>query len=245
MARRVVKVEAKRRAKEERELKAVQSRIHGKGKNTAPVSVASTLLKGTLSSSSRRGEESMAPKMKRLFQWAIVKLYEEGSVVLWDGAIRPIRHERQDTSGLWKVNSTAAANCTVFSAISSTSLRISRVGPGNVEEDDGDISDPPKNEEAYISVTPEHLAPYVEKAISTLMGRSQPPTSLSSTGHRGSLHVPAPPPGPSKEEITTFLRKMDGRWARIGEWIVEDALEVLRKEDKVWCIGKGKWELCM
>jgi hypothetical protein len=183
--------------------------------------------------------------MKRLFQWAIVKLYEEGSVILWDGSARPIQNEGRETSRLWKVNSTIGADSTVFSSVSSASFGILSVGAEDRDDDEGEISDPPATgEEAYISLTPEHLAPHVEKAIRTLMARSRP-AALSTKGHNHSWPEPAPLPGPTKEEITSFLRRIDGRWARVGEWVVEDALQVLKMGDRVWCVGKGRWELCL
>jgi hypothetical protein len=190
--------------------------------------------------------------MKRLFQWAIVKLYEEGSIVLWDGAVRPLplHEEGRETSGLWKVNSTVGADSTTFSSVSFGTSGGNTLRVEDDEEDEGELSDPPANgeEEAYITLTPAHLASHVEKAISALMTRSQS-TATQTHNHTNNrthkLPAPAPPPGPTKEEITTFLRRMDGRWARVGEWVVDDALEALRREDKIWCVGKGRWELCL
>jgi len=222
MARRVVKAEAKRRTREERKLRAAQLQTRAKN----PTSLS--LTKGNINS---RPDEPIAPKMKRLFQWAIIKLYEEGSIVLWDGAIRsfPLHLEGRETSGLWKINSTAGADSTVFSSVSFGTSG----GTANGEE------------EAYITLTPAHLAPHVEKAIGTLMARSQSTATHTHNHTSNRTHKPAPPPGPTKEEITTFLRRMDGRWARVGEWLVDDALEALRGENRVWCVGKGRWELCL
>lgn len=223
MARRVVKAEAKRRAREERHRTQAQGK-EGKAATT------------TTSSSSSRGkqqqpEHALGPTMKRLFQVAIIKLYEEGSVVLFDGPARPLPDVDtiSETSRLWKANSsTASADSTVFSSVSSISV--------SFDEDPGEISDPPPScaqEEAYISLTPAHLAPYVENAIRSIMARA--PKSKTAT----------PPPGPTKEEITAFLKRADGRWERVGEWVVGDALDVLRNEDRIWCIGRGRWELCL
>jgi hypothetical protein len=238
MARRVVKAESKRRAREERKLKVAQSQGQAKGKSE----ISATRSTSTSKASSGRTHEPIAPKMKRLFQWAIVKLYEEGSVILWDGPARPIQIDGRETSGLWKANSTIGPDSTAFSSISfGTSCFSTEVR----EDDEGEISDPPTTgEEAYISLTPARLAPLVEQAIGTLMARSRTAT-LPTKGHNRNWPEPAPPPGPTKEEITTFLRRTDGRWARVGEWVVEDALEVLKKDDRVWCIGKERWELCL
>lgn len=231
MAYRVVKAEAKRRAREERKLK-----VQTQENNSA---ILSSSTKGT----TPRPDEAAAPKMKRLFQWAIVKLYEEGSVVLWDGAVRPLASsdEGRETNGLWKVNITIGADSTSVS-FGTSSGATSRV---EGDEDEGEISDPAADEEAYISLTPAHLAPHVEKAINTLMARSRCTANTHTNCRIYKLHAPAPPPGPTKEEITKFLQRMDGRWARVGEWTVDDALRVLQKEDKVWCVGQGRWELCL
>ncbi|KAF7980580.1 hypothetical protein HWV62_37759 [Athelia sp. TMB] len=226
MARRVVKAEAKRRARGERERLRAQTQVSTSDKA------------GILSSSSSKTKsippEQLGAKMKRLFQVAIIKLYEEGSVVLFDGPARSIRDLdiANETSRLWKANSsTASADSTVFS-VSSLSLAPSQ------EEDLGDISDPPAHkEEAYISLTPAHLAPHVEEAIRAIMGRPNQPVSK----HR----LAGPPPGPTKDEITRHLKRADARWAQVGEWVVEDALRVLEEEDRIWCVGKGKWELCL
>jgi hypothetical protein len=250
MARRVVKAEAKRRVREERKLKSVQSQQPLREKNPSPTLGSTLPSKG--SSSSRSVNEPIAPKMKRLFQWSIVKLYEEGSIVLWDGPVRPLSlHDQgRETSGLWKMNSTMGADSTTFSSVSSTSFGSSRVvtGDGRVDDDEGFISDPPANgdEEAYIPLTPEHLAPHVEKAIGTLMTRSRTTTIPTPHSHlRSKMQAPAPLPGPTKEDITIFLRRKDARWARVGDWVVEDALELLKREGRVWCVGKGRWELCL
>ncbi|KAH9919815.1 uncharacterized protein B0H18DRAFT_957326 [Fomitopsis serialis] len=77
MARRVVDEEGRRRAKEERE-QARSGIAQAKGKRPA------------------RPSEPKAKKIKRLFQFAIRQLYEEGSIVLWDGPVRPL--PREDTS---------------------------------------------------------------------------------------------------------------------------------------------------
>ncbi|KAJ2977229.1 hypothetical protein NUW54_g11445 [Trametes sanguinea] len=51
-------------------------------------------------------------------------------------------------------------------------------------------------------------------------------------------------PGPTAQELLAWLRNSDERWARVGLWSVEEALEWGRKEGRVWCVGKGRWEVC-
>lgn len=226
MARRVVSEEGRRRAKEERE-QMRSGLAQGKGKQVQrPV----------------RPSEPKAKKMKRLFQFAIRQLYEEGSIVLWDGPVRPL--PREDTNAtqlsgpLWKANSSTASAMSAISAVSS-------VAPD--DDDPGQLSDPSPSEEAYISLTPEVLAGIVERAITEFVA-----AAAARSKHRGRPRAddptapfapPAPPPGPTPAEIVTWLHR-DTRWARVGEWAVKDALEWARAEGRVWCIGHGRWELC-
>ncbi|KZP33722.1 hypothetical protein FIBSPDRAFT_1035736 [Athelia psychrophila] len=235
MARRVVKAEVKRRAREERHRAQTQSSTSSKA-GTASKPTASA---GPSSSKNKQPEHALGPKMKRLFQVAIIKLYEEGSVVLFDGPARSIEDldTMNETSRLWKANTSTstAADSTVFSSVSSITLPIL----ASQDEDLGYVSDPPANqEEAYISLTPARLAPCVEEAIRNIMSR---PPAKGNHPHSLTTH----PPGPTKEEIATYLGRADARWARVGEWVVGDALDVLRREDRVWCVGKERWEVCL
>jgi hypothetical protein len=229
MASRVVKAEAKRR------VQAEHKRMKEEAARGSKVEIAKN-----------GSRETIAPKMKRLFSWAIVKLYEEGSIVLWDGPVRVCQGSGcgggGGTSGLWKLNSShanTAADDSVFSTVSSV-VSVRRGGAGG-EDDDGALSDPEPHEEAYVSLTPALLAVYVEKAIGTLMARS------AEAPRRGlrSIRPPAPAPGPMKEDVLMFLRRADERWARVGEWAVDEALEVLAREGKAWDVGGGRWELCL
>ncbi|KZP15773.1 hypothetical protein FIBSPDRAFT_958603 [Athelia psychrophila] len=97
-----------------------------------------------------------------------------------------------ETSWLWKANASTstAADSTVSFSASSVTLPILA---SQEEEDPGYVSDPPPNkEEAYISLTPVHLVPYAGEAI------------------RASCLT--------KEEIATYLKRADARWARVEGW---------------------------
>jgi len=120
--------------------------------------------------------------MKRLFGWALVRLYEEGSIVLWDGPMHslPIPLSGPESS-LWS----AAGTSTVFSASSissSMSLFSSAVTDPSTHQDatNGYLSDPQPN-----------------------MGE------------------------PTAKAIMVYLHRTDTRWARVGVWAVEEAVEVL------------------
>lgn len=173
---------------------------------------------------SRATKPADAPrlKIKRLFSWAVLKLYEEGSIVLWDGPVRPLpvpmplqilSSSDTNTSGLWKTaNSTVSfstANSTMFSSTFVSSSKFI------VSEEDGYLSDPPphEEEEAYVSLTPALLAGPVREA-------------MRAKGVRGkSTKMGA-------EDITGYLRRGDERWARVGAWVVEEAMEIVLAEWK-------------
>ncbi|KZT65285.1 hypothetical protein DAEQUDRAFT_814359 [Daedalea quercina L-15889] len=229
LARRVVDEEGRRRVKEEREQKKADA-TQAKGKQRQV--------------HSGRSSEPRAKKMKRLFQFAIRQLYQEGSIVLWDGPIRPLPREdtvsTQLSGPLWRANSSSASAMSTLSTVSS-------VAPG--DEDSGQLSEPSPGEEAYISLTPKVLAGIAECAIREFMAagaarrHKQHGHSRANVDPSAPFAPAAPPPGPSTAEIAGWLHR-DARWARVGEWAVKDALEWARAEGRVWCIGHGRWELC-
>ncbi|KAH9077010.1 hypothetical protein EDB83DRAFT_2514719 [Lactarius deliciosus] len=140
-------------------------------------------------------------KSKRLFSWAIRKLYQDGSIILWDGPVL----------------SPPEPDC---------NARFEYVSADRTE----DLSDPPSDEEAYASLSTLYLATQVERA-------GQP--------SHGRRHLPLP--GPTTDDITNHLKREDDRWKRITTWAVQEALEWLRDNDRVWCVsedGGGRWELC-
>ncbi|KAH7921737.1 hypothetical protein BV22DRAFT_1038277 [Leucogyrophana mollusca] len=239
LAARVVRAEAKRRAREEARAHASQSQdanggasarvphgsstrtTHGSSARTTPPSGKTQ----TQSQKHKQQEQADPPrlKMKRLFAWAVVRLYEEGAIVLWDGPVRrmpcppalfaprggggsQIQGQSQrgngdgETSALWKT-----ANSTLFSTTT---------GGGSTFDDedaDAELSDPREGEEAYVPLTPAFLAGYVREAVGR-MG-----TGTGRGRGRGR---------PSAEDVTACLRRMDARWARVGAWTVEEAMGI-------------------
>jgi hypothetical protein len=202
MARMVVLAEAKRRGQMERKRANEDSQKRTEHSNRVEL----------------LSQDKIGPKMKRLFKWAVVKLYEEGSIVLCDGPARVYAEGVfSGTSRLWKTSSSAFPSASY------------------VEGEEDDLSDPQPHDEAYVPVTATFLAGHVEKAIATLMARP----SKSRDG-RGSVLS-----GPTQEDITTFMRRSDERWAHLGGWAVGDALEMLKTEGRAWEVGGGSWELCL
>lgn len=262
LAKRVVEAESKRRAKDERkkrkedEAKALSnvkakattksydrsstSGIRGSGMSSTIQTTSALLGKGS------EGEPVYA-KMKRLFRYAIRQLYNEGSIVLWDGPNRPLPRPYvpipqpcflsssdvkpplipSATNHLWKVSSTAGDSTVTTSA--------SSVSQSSFDDDLGDLSDPSPEEEAYIPLTSAYLSKTVERAIIDIMSRP----SVKSHGTKG-----RPRPGPSTDELVEHLHRRDERWARVGEWAVKEALECGREQGRLWCIGDGRWEVC-
>lgn len=144
LARRVVVAEAKRRAKEQRK-KGGEGRSQGSTTTSA----------------------SLGSKMKRLFQWAVVQLLHEGSLILWDGPMRVCGDDAHgEVSGLWKT----------WTSIS-TSAEKSDLGlPGGTGHDgwdDGNLTEPAADEEGYMPVTSSFMAEYVEDVIRDLNGATK------------------------------------------------------------------------
>ncbi|KAF8889608.1 hypothetical protein BD779DRAFT_1439017 [Infundibulicybe gibba] len=217
LARRVAEAEAKRRAKQDR--------------------ISNTALSNT---ASRRKHNPMdrshlAQRMKRLFEWAIVQLLQNGGIVIWDGPSRPHMDSGANRSSLWKLDSTLDST---ISSADSTIFSTPDTGTQIDEDDTADVlSEPEEGEESYMPVTPAFLATYVEQSIREL---TMEPSS--STGQKGGADMRRS----TKSSVTTtaILARLqkDDRWRSIGSWNVDEALDLLKKEARAWCVG-GAWEL--
>lgn len=241
LARRVVDAEAKRRAREERKREKEQAAQAPPGKSRAHKSSAPAS-RPAMSAAAYKHGEPRAAKMKRLFRYAVRQLYDEGSIVLWDGPVRrvPLRPlpapsfvssrvapRAGETSRLWR----ASGSSVTASHVSSVSQA------GDEEDEDGELSDPPEDEDAYIPLTPAYLCRVVEDAIRTMANRPPPRTAQG-------WKTAGPPPGPTPDEIVSHLHRRDERWARVGNWAVKDALDWGKDNGRVWCIGDNRWEIC-
>jgi hypothetical protein len=200
MARKVVDAEDRRKRREERKAKEEGSS------------------KGKKESGKKLGHYE---RTRRLFKQAILKLCDEGSIVIWDG---PKRDWKGEVSGdgrrLWKMDTTTS------SWIGNTPS-----GPCSVIEDE-ELSDAAPEEESYVPLTAAYLGKYVEKAIKEIMDKSEAPECDLTSGRKG----------PNKKEILMWLQG-DGRWRRVGDWAVEEALNLLKEEERIWEVGEGRWEL--
>ena len=203
LASRVVQAVTRRKSREERK------KLKETGTLKSKTQVSSTL-----------PPDKVGPKMKRLFQWAIIRLLKEGCIVLWDGPVRECSNTSiSDTSRLWKSTTTTTNSNSTFGSLNT----------GNDDDDEGYLSDPSPNEEAYISLTPDFSADHIEAAIKVLSDRQ--------------LKLGKPYAGATLQDILAFMRKDDDRWQYMGDWTVKDALDVLSRDGRVWKTGKASWDV--
>ncbi|KAJ6468285.1 hypothetical protein C8R45DRAFT_875882 [Mycena sanguinolenta] len=228
MAKRVVKAEAKRRARE------AKKREKEARPGAPPKKPTQAML---------NDQQKLHPRMKRLFNWAIFQLMKEGDVISWEGPVRPYRTRDPnealadpDSSALWKLNSsnsTVGANSTLFSNASIA----------EDDEDEGELSDPQSGEEAFISLTPSFLATVVENAIRTFVEQAaaHAPTRMAdSNGSR----IRAPAAGPTVSQIVSLLKR-DDTWRNLSEFTVKEALGRLKDEGRAWTSSGDRWQLSM
>ncbi|KAL1949104.1 hypothetical protein VTO73DRAFT_10910 [Trametes versicolor] len=282
LARRVVHAEAHRRAKEERKKAKVDAeRSQSRNKSKSSSTHASTSTSASASTASKQASKetdladpkAAAAATKRLFRQAIRTLFQDGSIVLWDGPIRPLPAPALDplipssfSSALWKANTSTASSTSASMSASTTtsSSRTSRSFPAYDEwDEDAPLSDPEPSEEAYVPLTPVYFARVLERAIASLVAEAsaapapapsgdatpKPRQALSlierlraqEAGAEGGTQAAV---GPTAAELLAWLRNSDERWARVGLWSVEEALEWGRREGRLWCVGKGRWEVC-
>ena len=126
------------------------------------------------------------------------------------------------------MSSSIDANSTGFTSTTSGSLSFTGADP-DLEV----LTDPDPDEESYIPLTPSYLCRHVEKAITSMMARV-----------KKTRRDNKPVPGPMPSDILHHLRKKDDRWARLGEWHVKDALEWGKENERLWCVGQDRWEVC-
>ncbi|KAG5219860.1 succinate:fumarate antiporter [Salix suchowensis] len=220
LARRVVEAEAKRRAKEERRSHVPERQFL---------------------------EVNPGPKMKRLFTFTIRKLYDEGSIVLWDGPVHPYASKYgfiPPNDGLWKISSKSAASTQMHN----DSLSLSATFSMTCDSASISCSTTPDVTFAFAKLKVHfpilgrrrglhfrhsaYLAPLVEEAIEVLVGRMKSAnTANGNTRREPTMHTH---PGPTLSQITSYLQRKDSRWAKIGEWKVHEALTLLRDTGKIW-----------
>ena len=244
MAHRVVEHERKRRAREERKKQEASQ-------GTRHVAVPPP-------PSKQVREEPSVRKAKRLYMWALRELHREGSIILheddapvWESPVLA-----QPSVGIWKpLRSDAHSGTQDTADTTHESLASARAGD---DCDPGALSDPPAHEESYIPLTPALLSEPILDAIKGLMARKplcRPKPSRASggqqrvpesyRGHPGGIGGSGDKKrmGPTAAELRVYLSGVDARWEHVGEYTVMDALDILRREERVYRVGNGRWEL--
>ncbi|KAK7032727.1 Stn1 domain-containing protein [Favolaschia claudopus] len=225
MAKRVVKAEAKRRAREaHKRAKEAKDGVPGK--------------KPVVTQTMRNDQQKLHPRMKRLFSWAILQLVKEGDVILWEGSVYPCPAKGAadpDSSALWKSSSstsTAGGNSTVFSSVSIA----------EDDEDEGELTDPYSDEEAYVSLTPAVLATTIESTIAKLVARAAARDQARTDSSRPRPRMRGG--GATVQEIMSYL-KADDMWRNLSEFAVKEALVFLKDEGRAWNPSADRWDLSL
>ncbi|EJC98251.1 uncharacterized protein FOMMEDRAFT_97039 [Fomitiporia mediterranea MF3/22] len=227
MALAVVWAEGKRREREKRK------REKEKGLDCRQTQASnSSNTSSRFKSNGASDPEQVARNMKRLFQKTIRELHKAGNIVIWNGPARPIEHASDadgDDSGLWKNSNGSMPLPSTASTVSS----VTSSGPSQEEQFAGYLSDPDDQEESYLPITPRTLSPIVMRALRTLTG-------IDKTA-RTSSRKQRPP---TADELASYLQRSDAQWTNLGSWDVQDALERLLNEDRVFKAGGGRWAVC-
>jgi len=226
LAVRVVRAVSARQAREERKKKGEivtvsdRSRVSGKEKSRKerPPQVP---------------PDKLRARMKRLFQWGLVQLLQDGSIMLWDGSMRPCPADDMIFGGdasvlLWKTHSTISS----FSTSTNGTLT-----SASIWDNDDDISElfpspppsPANAEEAYAPMTPELLLPSVRSALERVLKRKR---------KEGNPYA-----GASLNEVMRSVVRGDDRFRWALEWSVEDALKVLQKRGETRKMKSEEWDL--
>jgi hypothetical protein len=228
---RIVRAEARNRAKEE--------------KTKSQATSTST------SSRPPRPSEPPAKKLKRLFSSTLVKLHKEGLIILSEGPAWSVPVDKTSanlSAGLWKdatgkasqtqTQGTSASLSMSTSTSSVTSHSLDSRSISMLDEDLGELSDPPPDETVYMPITPHILAEPVMKAIGILADQDR---------QRARTARPSQAAGKGATAITlaSYLRRVDEQWVHVGEWIVEDTLALLQARGEIWRVEDGKWEQCI
>lgn len=195
--------------------------------------------------SGKGSTESTTRKMKRLYQKAIRDLYAEGSIVLWEGPRRRVcglksantdeNENDDDTSYLWKSRTMNSSTTISISTLHSnhTNRIPNSTSTASSSSDSLSSPDPSDREEAYLPVHPHTVRTLVLHALTALTER----TFASGTRRRR-----APP---TTEAILGYIRDTDERWAKVGRWRVEEALNELEGQERVFRAGEERWAVCV
>ena len=220
LARRVARYNRKRKARDEREKE--KSRASSSSRRVTRTSKVDAIA-------------TDAKMAKRLFVMAIRVMYDEGSIVYsdgngtrtWDAEEAEWLQDRED--GIWKVRRGDDTHTIItHTTVGTTSVTLTTIGNTTRQAivDESDLSEPDLDEESYIPVTPSILAQPILDAIRAVVIQ------------KGKVAQG----GATIAEILEALRgKLDERWARVGDWAVGNALEVMEEDEMVGKTAQGRW----
>ena len=183
----------------------------GKSQSSLASSLASTSSARSTSQRNQNSSEPSSAKAKRLFIKTIRDLHNEGSIIIWCGRIRPYSHVLHENNKhcfgrqSQTLGEDAPGSSSIPSYPSTSQSSFQR------EEDEGELTEPEDEEEAYLSVRPETIAPLITAAIDKIQARKQGNRKLYGR--------------PTAEDILKFLRATDGRWQNLGIWAIKETLK--------------------
>lgn len=162
-------------------------------------------------------------------------LYDEGSIVFsdgrgnrkWDAEEAEWLQDREEE--IWKVRpeDDTRANIT-HTTVGYTSITSTTIGnrTRQTHVDDPELSEPDPGEEGYIPVTPPILVQPILGAIRSVVLQ------------KGKIAQGGATAG---EVLETLRGRVDERWARISEWAIENALEMMAEDEVVQKSAQGRW----
>ncbi|KAH6918054.1 succinate:fumarate antiporter [Coprinopsis sp. MPI-PUGE-AT-0042] len=190
--------------------------------------------KSSRSSGSQLKPEQLKPsprEVKRLFTHAIMQLYREGSIVMWAGPKRSLRDIKDgETSRLWKANTSSTSMDAAGG--NSTTLYGNSKSAITLDLDDEPFSDPQPNEESYIPLKIPYLADRIVEILPRVKASVQTKSKVETYF------------GATPAQLAKFLQS-DDQWRFVRQDSVDEALEYLEQESRVWCPVKGQWDLTL
>lgn len=225
LARRVARHDRKRKAQDKREKEKVRG--------------SASLRRAARASTTLDTKAADAKMSKWLFVMALRVLYDEGSIVFsdgnrnrkWDAEEAEWLQDREDE--IWNVRrgDDTRANITHATVGSTTTITLATIGNTTRQTtvDDSEFCEPDPDEEAYMLVTPSILVqPILDAIRSVVVIRKDKAAQGGAT---------------ATEILKTLRGRVDERWARIGDWAIENALDMMAEDEVVWRSAQGRWTI--
>ena len=223
LARRIARNNRKRKTRDEKEKEKLK--------------MTSSPRRSTRTSTKVDTKAADAKMAKRLFIMTLRLLYDEGSIVFsdgrgkrkWDAKEAGWLQDREDE--IWKVRREDDTRADITrTTVGSTFITSMTIGNGTLQTqaDDPELSEPDADEEGYIPVTPPILVQPILGAIRSVVLRKGKIAQGGAT---------------AAEVLETLRGRIDERWARISDWAIENALEMMAEDEVVWKSALGRWTM--